>query len=369
MELEMNTEQISQAAECITNLLQTYNSGITQEQFYSANILDVTGVAESDMQAVGTDVVDYCTANGALAALPPFERGSFIDVEQGRYISWEVIEVGDDYFRLKLDHYPRIVVGSAEQWEAERKISHTSTERKCWYRSCHMILKVKQLSTAEHREVLSHHPDYVLHAETMCGGDKHKMERLLTQLSEKLKSESYVGGVIEECEFYLPQDFKRICKKGKYYTSSGEFVNGAWVRELADPTRADVSEQLSYGLHTVQFTSMGPMLEMFTYVNYMLSLKSTTSSTLRHITSVYAPAPTDQDPRKERHFGKIKMVSEKKPRAVNAVNVQRVYTTLSWQRRSHLRHYASGKVVPIKSTTCRRRGAENTDAAQVVYKI
>ena len=117
------------------------------------------------------------------------------------------------------------------------------------------------------------------------------------------------------------------------------------------------------------FVGGGPLIEMFAYINYMLSNKATKTTTHRTVSSIYAPNPDATDVRKERHFGKFTVVSEKKPRSVNAGNIQRVYTAVAWQRRSHLRHYASGKVVPIKSTTCKRHGMEDTAAPQVVYKV
>lgn len=116
------------------------------------------------------------------------------------------------------------------------------------------------------------------------------------------------------------------------------------------------------------FCSAGPILEMFQYINYMLSSRSTSSSTLRKITSVYSPNPENTELRKERHFGKIKTISVKKPHAVNQQNVHRVYTTISWQRRSHVRHLKSGRVVPVKSATCTRHGVESTEVPQVIYR-
>lgn len=366
---EMSTQQRDQVTDCITVLLQSYNSGISQEQFYAANILDVTDVAESDLVSANREVLSFCAKNGVLAALPLFETGSYIDAEQGRYISWRVLEIGDDYFRLCLDHYPIVAVDSLSHWKADWHVDHSFLSHRCWYRGGHIVVRVKSLTASEHRDMISHHPDYVLHADRLCGGDPAKKSKLLSELSERLMADDYIGGVLEECEFYFPQDLKKICKKGKYYTTSGELVNGKWVRDLLEPSKPDVQSQLEFALHSMQFESMGPVIEMFVYVNYLLSQKSTTSSTLRHITSLYSPVQRTEELRKERHFGKLRVVSEKKPIAVTSENIQRVYTAVAWQRRGHLRHYKSGKVVPIKSVTCRRHGVEDATASQVVYKV
>ena len=151
-----------------------------------------------------------------------------------------------------------------------------------------------------------------------------------------------------------------------YYNSDGEFINGAWVKEVVDTTLDQAADR---GRKCMLFVCCSALIEMFIYINYMLSQKSTSSSTLRHITSIYVPSTDTSELRKERHFGKIKLISEKKPRAVNATNVQRIYTTLSWQRRSHIRHLASGKIVPVKSAICKRRNAEDASAPQVIYKV
>ena len=159
---------------------------------------------------------------------------------------------------------------------------------------------------------------------------------------------------------------KKIAKKGKYYTSDGTYVNGNWIRKIISDSLAPAMDS---GLNSMLFCSAGPIIEMMLYVNYLLSQKSTSTSTHRTVSSIYLPNTENPEIRKERHFGKLKVVSEKKPRSVNADNVHRVYTTVSWQRRGHLRHYASGKVVPVKSAICKRHNMDKVPAPQVVYKV
>ena len=366
--MENRENYLPLVSDCILTMLNGYNAGLTQEQFYSKNILDVTSVSDADLSLSSSGVIQYCKDNGCYAALPPFEEGVFVDKEQGRYIHWKVLDVADDYFRISLDHYPIISVNVKNPFE-DNSADKVFGDHLCWYRSCNTVIRVKILNSDEHAEMVSHHPDYVKYADAMCDGDQQKKATLLQKLSARLKSECYVGGVVESCDFYMPQDFKRIYKKGKYYTSDGQFVNGSWVRESTDMSNKVVAEYVEHALHTILFVSTGPMLEMFTYVNYMLSQKSTSSSTLRHITSIYVPNAEMPEVRKERHFGKIKVVSEKKPRSINADNIHRIYTALSWQRRSHLRHLKSGKVVPVKSATCKRHNAEDIPAPQVIYKV
>lgn len=356
------TEYMPLVSDCILTMLNGYNSGITQEQFYNQNIVDATEVTESDMQAVNDEVIQFCQENGCYAALPPFEEGSFIDHSERRYTHWKVLEVCEDYFRIEFDHYPIIFVdGDYDKKIAEGRSAELT--HPCWYRSCKAIVKVKLLTAEEHMLALSRHPDF----EYFKNHPNFNKPATLQRLTEYLRTDAHVGGVIEDYEYYMPHDLKKISKKGKYSTSDGSVVNGALVREVIDDTLAYA---LDTGLNSVLFCSTSPIVEMFTYINYMLSQKTTTGvSTLRHITSTYAPNLNAEDTRKERHFGKITLVSKKKPKAVTIQNVQRVYTTLSWQRRAHVRHLASGKVVPVKSATCKRHNAEDTSAPQVVYKV
>ena len=346
-------------SDCILHMFDTYNSGITKEEFFSKNIIDATDVSEDDMRAVNDEVVQYCKQNGCYAALPPFEEGVFIDRSERRYTHWKVLEVKEDYFRIELNHYPIIFIDE----NLTRRIANgesANITHPCWYLSCKTIVKVKIFDVEEHMKMLSYHPDF----ETIDDKIRNNPD-LIRKLSDSLRTNCHVGGVVESYEYYMPHDLKKMVKKGKYYSSSGEFINGSWVKEVI----ADTLELGSTtGLNSILFCSMGPIIEMFIYINYMLSRKSVSSTTSRHITSVYLPNAETSELRKERHFGKVTVVSEKKPRVVNAENIQRVYTTISWQRRGYLRHYKSGKVVPVKSTTCKRHNAEDISAPQVVYK-
>ena len=65
--------------DCIMGMLNKYNSGITQDQFYAMNIIDTTDVTEDDVRSVNREVIAFCRENGCYAALPPFEEGAFID--------------------------------------------------------------------------------------------------------------------------------------------------------------------------------------------------------------------------------------------------------------------------------------------------
>lgn len=365
--MEIPTEYYDRVANYVFGSLNSHNRGITESQFYAKNILDATGVSEKDMQKANDSVVQYCKDVGCYAALPPFEEGAFIDSEQGRYIHWHVLEVEDDSFLLGLDHYPLIAVDSGNV--RGEGVTLVSEEHKCWYLSCRVVVRVKVLTSEEHKKMLSHHPDYVMYANSLSNNDPKKNLEILNKLSAQLKSDGYVGGVVESYEYFIPQDFKRICKKGKYTAPDGSIINGNLVRETVDMDRAYVSGRVEYALQTMLFVSTGPMIEMLTYVNYMLSQKSTGCSTLRKVSSAYMINPETQDLRKERHFGKLKMVSEKKPRAITEHNIQRIYTTISWQRRSHIRHLASGKVVPVKSAVCKRHNLGESEVSQVVYKV
>ena len=342
----------------IKNTLDSYNTGLTKEQFYSLNIVDATDVSLADMNAVRDGFIQYCKENGCYAALPPFEEGAFIDRTERRYFHWKVLEVQEDYYRMALEYYPLLVVGPDTTYEG---VDFSKYAHPCWYLAGRVTIKVKRLIASEYAELLSYTPDYAKYAKEL----ENDKEGFFNRFTEFLDRMHYIGGTVEDYEYYYTRDLTKIRKKGKYTTSTGEFINGTWVREVVDATLEKAADR---GRKCMLFVSGGALIEMFTYINYMLSLKSTSSSTLRKITSVYAPDAEKADTRKERHFGKITMVSAKKPRAINVHNIQRIYTTMSWQRRSHVRHLASGKVVPVKSAVCKRRNAEDVVAPQVVYK-
>ena len=359
MENEINS--ISSVTDCVMHMLDGYNSGISKDAFYANNIVDSTDVTEDDMRIVNSDVIDFCRENGCYAALPLFEEGSYIDRTERRYTHWKVLGVYDDYFRIEFNHYPILYVDNDY---AEKIAQGRSAElvHPCWYRSCRVVVDVKLINTEEHVAMLKYHPDFEgANAKVLSDASA------LTKLSNILKTQYHVGGVLVEYEDYHSHDFKKILKKGKYYTSDGEMIDSRIVRKVVSDS---LEISVARGLKSILFCSLGPIIEMFTYINYTLSQKSTSSSTLRHITSVYLPNAESSDTRKERHFGRISVVSEKKPKSINAENIQRVYTTLSWQRRSHLRHLKSGKVVPVKSAICNRRNFESdTSAPQVVYRV
>lgn len=356
-------DHITEVSEVIYNMLTAYNTGITEDQFYSLNILDATDVSEDDMRSVNDGVIEYCKENGCYAALPPFEEGAFIDHSERRYTHWKVLDVCEDYFRLQMDHYPIIFVDPEDSVKFHIKRftkNYSEISHPCWYRSCRTIVKVKLLDTEEHMEAISRHPDI------QQIKDKTKLQTVLRRLSNTLKTKYHVGGVIESYEYYTNHDLKKIMKKGKYSTSDGTLVNGRWIKEVISD---NLSPAMNTGLTSILFCSSGPIIEMFVYINYLLSQKSTSVSTLRTVSSRYIPGVESIETRKERHFGKLKVISEKKPKAVNDTNIQRVYTTISWQRRSHLRHLPSGKIIPIKSAICKRHNLGEAITPQVVYKV
>lgn len=355
----LQTEIESKVSECIISMLNNYNTGISQEQFYQNNIVDSTDVTEEDMRSVNAEVIQYCKDNGAFAALPPFEEGSFIDRTERRYTHWKVLDVEEDYFRISMDHYPLMFQGTSEDPQ-HKNVDFSGLSHTCWYLACHVDVKVKVLTKAEHIAMLKYHPDF-------AGLSEDVISKIRTDLiSDIIRSACHVGGVVEDYTFYLPKDLQKIVKKGKYSTSDGAILNGSWIRDVVANTLECATDR---DLQSMLFCSSGPILEMFQYINYMLSSGSTSSNTLRKITSVYSPNSTDIELRKERHFGKIKTISVKKPYAVNQQNVHRVYTTISWQRRSHVRHLKSGKVVPVKSATCFRHGVESAEIPQVIYQV
>ena len=344
---------------CINNMLNNYNTGISQEQFYKNNIVDATDVSEEDMQLVNDGVIQYCKENGAFAALPPFEEGSFIDQSERRFTHWKVLDVEDDYFRMSMDHYPLMFNGTVDD-PTNSTVEFSSLIRPCWYLACHVVVKVKLLNKEEHMTMLRYHPDF-------AGLPNDVITKMRVDLlSDRLRTEYHVGGVIESYEFYLLKDLEKIYKKGKYSTPDGAILNGSWVRDVVANT---LEVAVDRDLNSMLFCSAGPIIEMFQYINYMLSQNTTKASTHRSISASYSIGTPDTELRKERHFGKIRTVSVKKPKVVNKQNVQRVYTTMSWPRRSHTRHLKSGKVTMVKSAVCRRHGVESTEVPQVIYKV
>lgn len=361
--MSVSFDHLAPESECLWYMLNSRNSGISKDQFFASNLIDATDVLESDMQAVNADVVEFCANNGCYAALPPFEEGSFIDRSERRFVHWKVLEVQDDYFLLSMDHYPIVrfdsdcTLGETLNTEEFQNAIHS----RCWYLSCNTIIKVKQLTSDEHVAMLG----YLYTAESGKLPDEKHLGYIRT-VSNGIKSANYIGGVVESATSFLPDDLRKIYKKGKYATPSGSAVDSRDIRLSIDATLAT---PIASGISSMLYSSTGPIIEMFVYINYMLSQKSTGFSTHRKISSAYLINPELTELRKERHFGKIRVISEKKPRSVNATNIQRIYTTPAWVRRSHIRHLASGKIVAVKSATCTRHNLGETVSPQVVYKV
>ena len=346
------------AANCITAMLNNYNTGISKEQFYAKNIVDSTDVTEDDMSAANDAVIQYCDENRAFAALPPFEEGSFIDRAERRYVCWKVLDVADDYFRIQFDHYP-IVFADDTDLSRRNNTDLTALVHNCWCLACRVVVKVKVLTAEEYATVLSYHPEI---AKNYNPNTKEEILKWATHI----KSNTRVGGVIESYTYYMPDALAKIAKKGKYNTPDGRILNGSYVREAVANT---MKYAAGYAKNSMLYVSVGPILEMFQYINCMLSQGTTKISTHRSVSASYSIVDSETEVRKERHFGKIKTVSVKRPKVVNKQNVQRVYTTMSWPRRSHPRHLKSGKVVVVKSATCHRHEVEKSEVPQIIYKL
>lgn len=65
----------------------------------------------------------------------------------------------------------------------------------------------------------------------------------------------------------------------------------------------------------------------------------------------------------------LSVVSRQKPKRITPENIRKVYKTLAWDRRGHVRQYKSGKQVWVKQTTCHRQGSEEKDAKPRTIKI
>lgn len=350
------------ALDCILRMTSDQNSGISRAQFYSMNLIDATDVSEDDLKSANQEVISYCAENEHYAALPPFEEGGFIIRGDRIYVHWKVLDVQDDYFRLSLDHYEiACSPASIENMTLPELASSVSAmlDTLSWFRVGHVVVKVKLLTKAEHINLLKFHPE--IHANVSLVTNTAMLE----QLSDQLRTRSHIGGIVEDYEYFLPHMLKKIAKKGKYVTSDGTPINGKWVRDAVSNIESSIDTERNRML----FNSVSIIPEALVYINYMLSQKSTRGTALHHITSSYALAADDTDLRKERHFGKIRVISEKKPRAVSVQNIHRVYTMMSWARRGHLRHLASGKIVPVKSAVCRRKNSGETTTPVVVYKV
>ncbi len=381
---------LSKIAEFIYTNLSLRNKGISKEEFYANNIVDFTDVLVEDMYPLDKagkpsmckDWFNYSIQNGHYAALPPFEEGSFIDRRERRFIKWKVLDVSDDHYDMELENYPLFADSD-----------HPVKDNDCWFMATRFVVRVSFLDDEQRRYVLLNSPDiinsiderFTTYEELMESWNKYLEAKKLIESGTAVYSPLYshysemeevvknavscdnamVGGRILEGEFYTPKAFEKIREKGKYIASDGTILNKADVCRVIDDS---IKETMGYAWQSMKFVAIGPLIEAFSYLNFVLSSPETDTKTIRKISSSYALSEDDQEIRRERHFGKIKVVSEKKPKTVTKENVERIYTTLSWQRRSHLRHLKSGKVVPVKSSVCRRKGSDNTSDPKVIYK-
>ena len=217
----------------ITNALNNFNTGMTEEQFYSMNIVDATDVSMDDMNNLRNEITQFWKDNGCYSALPPFEEGAFIDRTERRYFHWKVLEVQEDYYRMVLEFYPLLIIDNDVTGKHigtdVSKLTHP-----CWYLAGRATVRVKVLADNEHRELLSHLPEYREQTVAVFKNDTKRLNEFLDNLTAPMRSANYVGGVIEDYEYYYSHDLMKIRKKGKYFTSEGEFINGAWVKETVD---------------------------------------------------------------------------------------------------------------------------------------
>lgn len=356
---------LADAYEFIINKLNALNKGMTKRDFFDNNIIDFTDVTYGDMMLIADEVLQFGKDNGCYAALPPFETGSFIDRSERRYTYWKVLDINEDFFRIELYHYP-IFFSDYEGRPQVMDLPVLESHGECWFLACKVVMKVKLLDEKEREDIIFQNP---VVGEELTETKNVNMRLIYAEgiLKQARKNDGLIGGIIESCEFFTPKAFEKIGKMGKYSTPDGKVINGGDVREIINNTNEIA---MDYAKKTMVFTSVGPLMEALTYVNYMLSDKNTSSSTLRKISSSYALSSEVPTNKKERHFGKIKVVSEKKPRQITKENVQRIYKTLSWSKRSHVRHLKSGKVIPIKSQVCHRHfDGDKADAQKVIYKF
>lgn len=346
--------------------LTAKNPGISEDQFYNDNnIVDFTDVSTDDMREVNDGIMEFSKINGCYAALPPFEKGSFIDRSERRFSVWQVLQVTDDYYDIKFDHYPIYHFRNGVTGEDEM--------RACWVKAASVTVRVKKLSYEERVDIVLSNPWYDrLASEVAKRGEKNKLEfsAYIKDTIEQMPLE--IGGVLLSSESFLPAIYKKI-GKSKMITPEGSIINASEVRAIIDQS----SQMTDYAMQTMIFTSLGPVIEAFTYVNYVLSAKKNTGeklSSYKHISKEYVlPGDSEREEvRRERHFGKIRFVSGPKPEAVTKENAHIVYKTLSWQRRSHLRHLQNGKVVSVKEAVCKRKLLDQEDPqqgpAKVIYK-
>ena len=247
--------QYKEAGAYIIESLNSKNSGVSKEEFYKSNILDFSDVSWDDMRAIDNELLRFGKENGCYAALPLFEKGSFIDTSERRFSTWEVLEVNEDYYRLKLCHYP--VFHSFQQIEELHKYD--------WFMASSVTMKVKLLNEEERENILFMNPSVI---DRLSRLEKNSQAGLMyaADIAMQVKhNDGLVGGIIENYENYLPDVVKKLRKKGKYVRTDGTFIDAGLIREVLDC----VDDTSGYSLKTHLFTSVGPLIEAFTYTNYI----------------------------------------------------------------------------------------------------
>lgn len=191
---------------------------------------------------------------------------------------------------------------------------------------------------------------------------------------------------------------------------------GCWVKDYSSIINAEwdsYSQSVSIGLGVVSVDSMVDSLseflmrpdkkkkELLTQVielnnfdvtNYMKGLislirvsnyiidsnspktkytRSSTPRTSRTASAAYVEAENTISPPVTRIYvdSALSVVSKQKPKRITPENIRKVYKTLAWDRRGHVRQYKSGKTVWVKQTTCHRQGGDDKDVKPRTIKI
>lgn len=361
----------------VNNELTKRNKGISFLDCMKMNIVDYTNVTSEKQKSLESEFASFIKDEGVWAALPPFEAGFYMDDSQRHYFDWLITDIDQDmsYFDMNVRVYAKNPV-----------MNKDVSESHAWFCWQWIDVRVHLLSKEEHTVLNYFHPDVI---KTVASHYKQYLKngiKILPILSQPNNIDQFDHyGMKNQSEAAFDASPYRV--GGKVITNDNFFpslkekvLKGKFVDEQGILNKKDIANYLDY-LETTCFNDWDSfvnvhvacfsLINSFVHLNYVMQNRSESRSYGRKVISDVADTigSSVENNRREWSFGDINVTSKDKPKRITKENIHRMYKTLSWNRRSHIRHYKSGKTVVVKSSVCHRDVDKQPEVTpQTIYR-
>lgn len=343
----------------VNNELTKRNKGISFSDCMKMNIVDYTNVTSEKQKSLESELVSFVKDEGVWAALPPFEAGFYMDDSQRHYFDWLITDIDQDmsYFDMNIRVYAKNPV-----------VNKDALESHAWFCWQWIDVRVHLLSKDEFAALDFFHPDVIKHMASYPPLTEFDYLKQKNQPDTAFDSSPYrVGGKVIINDNFFPSLKEKVLK-------------GKFVDEQGILNKKDIANYLDY-LETTCFNDWDSFVNVhvacfslitsFVHLNYVMQNRSESRSYGRKVVSDVADTigSSVENNRREWSFGDINVTSKDKPKRITKENIHRMYKTLSWNRRSHIRHYKSGKTVVVKSSVCHRDVDKQPEVTpQTIYR-